>query len=449
MVDGTHACPVPGCAVKVIQMLALAAVALAAPARAAKPRVAVLVLRDTIHPVSLRYVERGLREAAQDRAELVVIELDTPGGLLVSLRAMTSAVLASPVPVAVYVTPSGARAASAGFFLLLAADVAAMAPGTNAGAAHPVLLGSGQRDEQTASAGKAAQDAAALARSLAAGRHRSAEWAERAVLESASYSAEEAKQHGLVDIIATDRNALLGKLDGASIRRFDGATTTLHLRDADVRVVHRTIAERVLGAIADPQIAYLLLMGGAIGLLIELTSPGLIVPGVAGAVSLLLGLYGMSVLPVTLAGGLMIAAGLALLVAEVFVTSYGLLAIAGIASFVIGSLMLVDASVPEFAIGPGVVAPVAIVLAGFTALLAVRAVRVRRLRSQTGLEAMIGEPADVVENITPDHDGRVFVHGEYWTATATSAVAAGTRTRIVDVAGLRLRVTPEPQGGSS
>lgn len=420
------------------------------PASAAGPAY-ILELDDTIQPASLRYIERGLREAEAANASVVVIELDTPGGLLDSLRAMTSAILASPVPVVVYVTPSGARAASAGFFLLIAADVAAMAPGTNTGAAHPVSIGGApQRDDDKddkpradeAPLDKAVKDAAALARSLAERRKRSVELAEQAVVESASFTAQEARARGLIDVIAIDRDELLQQIDGRTITRFDGSTQTLQLGDAQVVVLGRTFAERVLTVVASPEIAYLLLMVGAIGILIELTTPGGFVPGVVGTLAVLLGMYGLSVLPVTVTGALLMLVGLGLLVAEVFVTSYGVLAIVGLASFVIGSLILVDAPVPELQIGPEVVIPSAIVLAGAIALLAARALRSRHEPVQTGAEAMIGETGDVVDGIAPEHDGRVFVHGELWTASSRLPVAPGEKVRVDSVDGLRLRVSP-------
>jgi len=433
-----------------VLLVALMLMAGRAPAATETPRVFVLDLHDTIQPASLRYLERGLQVAATEQAALVVIELDTPGGLLDSLRSMTSAILGSPVPVVVYVTPSGARAASAGFFLLIAADVAAMAPGTNTGAAHPVTIGPQQDNKQSDDEGKrdtsldkAAKDAAALARSLAEGRKRSVAPAEKAVLESASFTADEARTQGLVDLIATDRASLLEQLDGRTITRFDGQRQTLQLRGAQVVTIERTFAERVLTVVASPQVAYLLLMLGAMGLLIELMSPGLFIPGIAGALSLLLGMYGLSVLPVSVSGALLIIAGLALLVAEVFVTSYGVLAVAGLASFIVGSLILVDAPVPELRVGPEVVVPVAVVLAALIAFLAVRAVRSRRLKTQTGTEAMIGERGRVVAAIEPTHEGTVFVHGEYWTATAKEAVAEGASVRVDAIDGLRLRVSPE------
>lgn len=425
------------------------------PSTVDAPRVLVIDLDDTIQPASLRYVERGLRQAADEKAALVVIELDTPGGLLDSLRVMTSAILASPVPVVVYVTPSGARAASAGFFLLIASDIAAMAPGTNTGAAHPIAIGErprtrdsreedkdGKRDVVDPAVDKAVNDAAALARSLAAGRKRSVKAAEQAVVEATSFTADEALARGLIDEIATDREQLLRAIDGRTITRMGGRTETLELDGAEIVPVDRTFAERVLTVIAAPQVAYLLLMLGAIGLMIELMSPGGLVPGIAGAISLLLGIYGLSVLPVNVSGALLIAVGLGLIVAEVFVVSYGFLAIAGIACFVIGSLILVDAPVPDLAIGPEVVVPVTIVLAAITAILAIRAVRSRHLPSQAGVEAMLGEAGDIIERVDPGHDGKVFIHGEYWAATATQPLPEGTKVRVEAVDGLRLRVSP-------
>lgn len=454
-VRGLHETRVDRAREPAVKALVILLLMLTAPARAAaeRPRVHVLELADSIQPASLRYVERGLREAAEAEAALVVIELDTPGGLLDSTRAMTSAILASPVPVVVHVTPSGARAASAGFFVLLAADVAAMAPGTNTGAAAPVTIGAGgaEQDDADMSLTKVSQDAAALARSLAERRGRSVTAATEAIEQATAFTAEEARARGLIEVVAADRAALLADLDGRSITRFDGTRRTLRLGGAEIVPVERTFAERVLSVIADPQIAYLLLLAGVLGLLIELTTPGFLVPGTAGALALLVGLYGMSVLPVNVSGALLVLAGLGLIVAEVFVTSYGLLAVAGIASLVVGSLILVDTPVPAFQLGPEVVAPVAVVLAALVAFLAVRAARSRGGRPQSGLEAMIGERGRAVTAIDPAHDGKVFVHGEYWAASAPHAVPEGATVRVEAADGHRIRVSlvPAHQGGSS
>lgn len=415
--------------------------AMLVPSRALAGPVVVVELADTIQPASLRYLERGLREAARSEAELVIIELDTPGGLVTSLRAMISAILRSPVTVAVYVAPAGAHAASAGFFLLLASDVAAMAPGTNTGAAHPVRLGQAV-DEEDVSMEKATEDAAALARSLASQRGRAGTWAEKAVRESLSYSADEALRHGLIELVAPSRAALVEKLDGTLVKRPDGTQQTLSLGRPEVVVVEPTFSERVLSVIADPQIAYLLLMLGVICLGVEILSPGLIVPGVIGAVSVLLAMYGFSLLPVSWVGALLIAAGLGLVIAEVFVTSYGLLAVGGIISFAVGSLMLVEGPIPSLRIGPEVILPATAVLTALAVLLVIRTLRTRPSRLQTGLEAMIGERGEVVADIDPEREGTVFVHGEYWTAAAPQPLRSGTKVRVERIDGVRLHVAP-------
>ena len=418
-----------------------------APGVAHAGRVVVLELRDSIQPASLRYLERGLRDASASGADLVIIELDTPGGLVTSMRSMVSAILGSKTPVAVYVTPSGARAASAGFFLLLAADVAAMTPGTNAGAAHPVVIGQQPKDDDDVPSEKMTEDAAALARALAVMRGRPADWAERAIRDSRAYTADEAKEYGLIDKVAPSRDALLRELDGTTIKRPDGTTGSLSLRTPEVSVLERTFAERVLSVIADPQIAYLLLMIGALCLAIELMNPGIFVAGIVGALAVLVGVYGFSLLPVSWVGALLIAAAIGLLVAEVFVTSHGLLTIGGLASFVIGSLMLVDAPIPELRIGIELVLPVAIVIAGVMVLLVTRAIRSRKLVPQSGVDAMRGELGQVVREIESAHDGIVFVHGEYWTATAPRPLSIGAEVRVEAVDGLRLYVTPVPRTG--
>jgi membrane-bound serine protease (ClpP class) len=421
--------------------------------------IVVMRLAGTVQPASLRYVERGIGLAAGRRAPLVILELDTPGGTLVSLRSMTTAITSSDAPVAVFVTPAGARAASAGFFLMLAADVAAMAPGTNAGAAHPVAIGdrrAGERGpdrdgapEHTEPAiAKAVEDAAALARSLASARGRSVEHAEQAVKQSRSYSAGEALRHDLADVMAEDRSALLSKLDGWKIQRFDGRSETLRLTGVAVAEVEPTIAERVLMVIADPQVAYLLLMLGMFGLMVELLHPGGIVPGVAGGISVLLGFYAFSVLPVNWAGILLIAVGIGLLVVEAFVTSYGLMTLAGLASVVLGSLILVDAPMPGGGLGVGVVLPTVAVLGMASALLISRVWRLHRAPPSTGLEAMIGETGDLTGEIAEGRgEGKVFVHGEYWAAISDGPLPRGARVRVQRVEGSRLRVAPADSVG--
>jgi membrane-bound serine protease (ClpP class) len=357
---------------------------------------------------------------------------------------MKTAITSSEAPVVVFVTPSGGRAASAGFFLLMAADVAAMSPGTNAGAAHPVDIGgqAAEKDgEKNVSALKAAEDAAAMIRSLAAARGRPVRWAERAVFDSRSYSADEALGHGLIDLVAIDRQELISELDGESVRRFDGRSQELDLAAAKVVPLSPTFAERVLMVVANPQVAYLLLMLGLLGLLVELTNPGGVVPAVAGGISLLLALYAFSVLPVSWVGVLLIVAGVGLMAAEVFATSYGLLALAGLTSFVFGSLMLVDTPVPALRIGPELVVPAAIVLAALSAFLATRAWRASRLEVKAGLEAIVGEEGEMANAIDPSRgEGLVFVHGEYWAATSDEPLPEGAKVRVERVEGRHLRV---------
>jgi membrane-bound serine protease (ClpP class) len=411
--------------------------------KAASSPTVVLQLDGAIQPASLHYLQRGLREARERHAALVVFELDTPGGLLVSLREMTQAIAESPVAVAVYVTPAGARAASAGFYVLLSADVAAMAPGTNTGAAHPVALGQGGGGAKDQMA-KVTEDAAALARELAARRGRSQLWAERAVRESLSYTTEEARAHGLIDVVAGSRSELLRALDGRTVRRFDGSTAALVLR-GPTAVLGPTVTERVLMVIGDPNVAYLLMLAGMLGLFIEIIHPGAVVPGVVGGVSLVLGLYSFSVLPVNWVGVLLIVLGLAFLAAEVVVTSYGLLTVAGLLAFVLGSLMLIDSPVPALRLGLGLIIPAALVLFATSLLLLTRAVRSRRARPQTGVEGMIGEVGEVVAPIAArDGEGKVFVHGEYWAATAEAPLTQGVKVRIEKVEGGTLRVAPIP-----
>ena len=360
---------------------------------------------------------------------------------------MTTAIIRSEVPVVVYVTPAGARAASAGFFLLMAADIGAMAPGTNAGAAHPVAIGreSGQQEAKGGdpAIAKAAEDAAALVRSLAAARGRSVEWAEKAVRESLSYSADEARGHRLVELVAGNRGALLAKLDGATVRRFDGRAQVLRLAGAELVRVNRTLAERVSMVIADPQVAYLLLMLGFLGLMVELMSPGAIVPGVGGGISMLLALYAFSVLPVNWAAFLLIGVGVGLLVAEAFVTSYGLLTLGGAVSLVLGSFMLINSPAPGWRIGWELIIPTVVVLAAASLFLMSRAWRLRRAKAKTGLDAMVGGIGELTNGIERGQgEGRIFVHGEYWTAIADEPVPGGAKVRVEGVEGSRLRVAP-------
>jgi membrane-bound serine protease (ClpP class) len=396
-------------------------------------------VEDTIQPASQRFIERALDEAAAQGAELVVMELDTPGGLLDSTREITTAITTSRVPVVVYVSPGGARAASAGFFILISADVAAMAPGTNTGAAHPVG-GQGENLPEDVR-DKATQDAAAMIRSFAEQRSRNVELAMKAVEESTSYTADEALEGGLVDLVVSDLDALLGELQGREITRFDGSTQVLELGEPVIYHVETTFAERLFSVLANPNVAYLLMALGALGLYVEITHPGGILPGIIGVVFLLLGLYSISVLPIRWAGVALIFVALVLFLLEVKVTSYGLLTIGGLICFVLGSLMLFEAPIPDMRVSLGVILPTAVVVAGVTAFLLSRVVRAHKKQVLTGEEGLVGEIGKTLSELAPV--GKVLVHGEYWDARSTGGpIEAGTAVRVVTVGQKRIDVEP-------
>ena len=423
--------------------LAVLSVCLVAAPAGAGQRVAVLTMNDSIQPASLRYLERGLETAERGGCALTILELNTPGGLLTSLRQMTTIITNASRPVVVYVTPSGGQAASAGFFLLVAADVAAMAPGTNTGAAHPVG-GEGQDLAKTI-AEKVTNDAAALIRSLAEQRGRPVEWAEKAVRESLSYTEKEALEKRLIEIVAGDRGELLQALDGRTVRRFDGREEKLHVEAPEIVEVAPNAGDRLLSAIAHPNIAYLLLLLGMVGIYFELAHPGAILPGVLGGVSILLALFALSVLPVNFVGVLLIILAIGFFIAEVKVTSFGLLAAAGLVSFILGSLMLIDSPIPALRVGLSVILPSALFVAAVVIFLLSRVVRVHRTTPITGAEGIAGEIAEVVATVDAAH-GKVFVHGEYWDAVSAETLPAGARVRVTGVDGKRLRVESEGSG---
>lgn len=414
-----------------------------APGVWAGQRVVILTLSDSIQPASLRYLERGLEVADSSGASATIIELNTPGGLLTSLRQMTTAITAARRPVVVYVTPAGAQAASAGFFLLMAADVAAMAPGTNAGAAHPVG-GEGAELAKTI-AEKVTNDAAALVRSLATQRGRSAEWAEKAVRDSASYTEREALEKKLIDVVSNDRGDLLKWLDGRTVKRFDGRSEKVETSAAEVVVVAPNTGDKLLSVIAHPNIAYLLLLLGLVGIYFELSHPGAILPGVLGGVALLMALFALSVLPVNYVGVLLILLGIGFFVLEVKVVSYGLLTVAGLVSFIFGSLMLIRSPFPALRVGLAVVLPTALAVAFVVIFLLARVLRSFRRQPLTGAKGLVGEFGEAAVALEPS--GKVFVHGEYWEAISRAPIPKGGRVRVVKVVDLLLEV--EPAGGGS
>ena len=396
-----------------------------------------------IHPVSAEYMIEVISRADAEGASLVVFTLRTPGGLVDSTREIVSKMIAARTPVAVLVAPSGARAASAGFLIVLASDVAAMAPGTHIGAAHPVS-GTGQPMDEVMSK-KAASDVAAYARTLATKRGRNVMLAEQAVNESRAFTDGEALKATppLIDVVAGSVPELLQKLNGRTVTRFDGKTTVLHTAGARVVSVEMNWRQRILGAIAHPEIAYILMSLGTLGLMIELWSPGAVLPGVVGGLCLLLAFFAFQVLPVNYAGLLLILFGLGLFILEVKVPSFGLLTVGGLVSLVLGSMMLTDSALPELQISWRVILPVSLTLAGLMTFLVRLGIAAQRKRPETGDAGMIDTLGEAMTAIAPDREGRVQTHGEIWRANATEPVAQGDRVRVVGIDGLILTVRPD------
>jgi membrane-bound serine protease (ClpP class) len=416
----------------------LLAIALALPAQAAT--VIAVDVHSVVHPVTVDIVTRAIDQARERKADAILIRLNTPGGLMTAMRETIEKLVASPVPVIAYVAPSGGRAASAGFFLLQAADVAAMAPGTNTGAAHPVLLG-GQMDPEMKR--KIENDAAASLRSLVAKRGRNAELAEKAVMESRSFTEKEALDSRLIEIIARDERDLLRQLDGRDITRFDGSRARLALAGAEVVEYEPNLRQRIISAIADPNIALILIVLGALGIYIEFSAPGLIAPGVIGAIAALLGLSALSVLPVNLAGVALLILAFTLFALEAKFASNGILGAGGAIAMVLGAVFLIDSPLPELRIRWSVAIALALPFAIITTLLVTLVVRARAKKVITGMRGMLGEAGIALTALAPA--GKVMVHGEYWDAIAPpgASIEPGAKVRVTGVKGLKLDVHPE------
>ena len=402
-----------------------------------QPFVDKLVLADTIQPVTAAELDRALTKANSDGAQALLIQLDTPGGLLESMRSMDGAILSSRAPVIVYVSPAGARAGSAGFYLMEAADVAAMAPGTNAGAAH-VVAEFGKFDDVMSQ--KVENDAEALLRSYVSRRGRSVDAAVAAASSSHSYTAEEALNAHLIDLVANNDSALMSALDGRTITRLDGTKQMLHLANVRVVPLQPSLRENLLGWLVNPDIALLMLVGGALLIYLEFNTPGTIVPGALGTLMVLLAVFGLNLLPIRYTAVLLLVAALGLLVLEAKVGGHGALAVAGIVCLTFGMLTLVAAPIPELRVS----LPVAIgISAGFgviTVFLLRLAVRARRMKSRLGIDAMVGSSAQAMEPLAPE--GHVLVEGEIWRAIASRPVAAGEQLLVVGHDQYLLRVEP-------
>ena len=390
-----------------------------------------------INPVAVEYLQESLQTAEENEANLLVFQLDTPGGLDTSMRIMVKDITKSRVPVVVYVSPSGGRAASAGVFLTLAAHFAAMAPGTNIGAAHPVAMGGGEMDKVMKD--KVENDAVAYIISIAERRGRNAEWAENAVRKSVSVPAQEALELGLIDVVPETLAQLLKELDGKTTS-INTQSVTLHTIDAQIQEFPMSWRLEVLQALSDPNIAYVLMTIGTIGLIAELYNPGAILPGVVGAISLILAFYSLQTLPINYAGVLLLILGLVMLILEATVTSFGLLAIGGITSLILGSLMLIKEGYPFYQLSWSMIIPVVAFTAGFILLIVTFSIKSLKSRTTTGREGLIGMSGLAKTDLNPA--GRVFVHGELWEANSEVPLRMGDSIEVTGIEGLTLQVKP-------
>ncbi|HTS36267.1 MAG TPA: nodulation protein NfeD [Candidatus Solibacter sp.] len=395
-------------------------------------------MNDTIQPISEEYIARAIDEARRRNDQAVLIEINTPGGLVDSTRQIIEHITTSAVPVIIYVTPSGSRAASAGFFILESADIAAMAPGTNTGAAHPVILGGEKMDDVMKE--KMENDAAALMRSVVARRGRNVDVAESTVRQSKSFTEQEALSQHLIEYIASSQDDLFRQLDGKSFKRFNGQEVTLKLVGQPVSAFNMTLKEKILAYLMDPNIAFLLLAIGALALYVEFNHPGAVVPGTVGIVFILVAAFALNLLPTRFAALVLILGAFALFAAEAKFASHGVLTVGGIALLTLGGLLLVDAPIPEMRVHLATALAVSIPLGIITAFLMSIALRARRNKVVTGMQGMVGETGVAQTALSPQ--GKVFVHGELWDAIASTNLPVGQLVVIRRVEGLTLTVDP-------
>ena len=381
------------------------------------------------------FITRGIQDAVKENAEAVVIQLDTPGGLDLSMRDIVKAILSADVPIIVYVAPAGSRAASAGVFITYAAHIAAMAPGTNIGSAHPVAMGGEKMDETMMK--KVENDAVAYIKGIAAKRHRNAEWAEKAVRQSVNVSAEEALKLKVVDLIAQDKKPLLEAIDGRKIEVLSGERI-LKTAKAEIKDVEMGLRHRILNAITNPNVAYILMMLGLLGLYFELSNPGLILPGVVGAICLVLAFYAFQTLSVNYAGLLLIGLAVLFFIAEIKVMSYGLLTVAGIIAITLGSLMLFESPLPFMRVSLWVILPMVISITVIFLGAMYYGIKIRHKKPISGAEGLLDEIG--AANTDIGKEGKVFISGEYWDAWSDELIKAGEKVRVVEMKGLRLKV---------
>jgi membrane-bound serine protease (ClpP class) len=402
-----------------------------------------IVVNDTIQPITEEYIARAVDEAQRRNAQAILIEINTPGGLVESTRHIIEKITSSQVPVIVYVAPSGSRAGSAGIFILEAADIAAMAPGTNAGAAHPVLLfGPTQVKPDDEMKQKIENDAAALMRSVASRRGRNVEVAESAVRESKSFTEQEALSQHLIDYVASNEEDLFHQMEGKAFKRFNGREVTLKLSAEPIEPFGMTLKEAILGYLMDPNLAFILLAIGALALYAEFNHPGAVVPGTVGIVFILVAAFALNLLPTRFAALGLILAAFALFAAEAKFASHGVLTVGGIALLTLGGLLLVDSPIPEMRVHLLTALAVSIPLGLVTAFLMTIALKARRNKRVSGVEGLIGETG--VANTPLSPRGKIFVHGELWDAVSSSDVSVGQSVIVRRVDGLTLQVDPQP-----
>jgi len=394
-------------------------------------RILTVTIKEPIHPITAEVVIKSIEKARQENAQLLIIKLDTPGGLDTSMREMIEAIVSSPVPIVAYVSPSGARAASAGLFISVACDIFAMAPGTSTGAAHPVSIStSGQSQDKTMEE-KVTHDAAAYIRTLAEKRGRNMQMAEDAVRKSLSYTEAEALKGRLIDLVAKSEQELVAALDGREIKRFNGEVQLLNLKGQPIVELPLTFRQKLLMTIANPNLAYILLMLGLLGLYFEFANPGAIFPGVIGGISLLLALLSFQILPVNYVGLLLILLGTVFFVLEIKVTSYGALAVGGVVSLFLGSVILIKAPIPELRPSLKFIIPVVLGISLIFVMLVYLVIKAHARRSLTGKEGMIGELGQALSPFSPD--GKIFVHGEIWRAVSDDKIEKGDKVQVVEV----------------
>ncbi len=401
---------------------------------AARGVIRVITLNGPVNPVNAAYILRNLKDASTNREKLVLMEMDTPGGLDSSMRTIVKEIFASPVPVVVYVSPAGARAASAGAIIALSADVCAMAPGTNIGAAHPVSLGE-QPDKVMQE--KILNDAEAYVEGIARKRNRNIEEAKKMVRASTSLPAEKALEAGVIDLLAINRNALLKELEGRRIER-DGKRVVLQLAGATAVAHEMGTRERILDAISNPNVAYILMMLGLLGLFFELSNPGVILPGVIGGISLILAFFAFQTLPVNYAGVLLILLALILFIAEIKIVSHGMLTVGGVIAMILGSLLLFESPEPYMRVSWSVILVTVLAVTTFALFAITKAVKVHRRRPASGREGLVGEQGRAESDLAPE--GKVFVRGEYWHAWSEENITCGERIIVLEVEGLKLKV---------